>query len=695
MAQGREEDMLDISETIEKRKYGDRRQYRDAMRSLCEAAEGVPEKAGADSVLEQADVMSRRIHLTGRWWKNDAMPLLCQKKGEGKHYYLVPGRFGGLFYQEPGSGRRIRVTAAGAQQFETEAVCFSPAFPEEALTPMGLVRFLAGSLPASDYIFLAGISLLASLLGMVFPLVNRYVFQFVIPSGEKTDIPFVFSLLFGVVLSSALFSLLRSVWAARIGDKVRNLAETGLWNRILNLPVKFFQGKDSGDLAGRALALGEVCDALMLSVVPALLTLLASFVYLGQIGSLSVRLLFPSVLILLSLFALSFATSLLMVRMNKRQNVISMALSGFSYQLFQSVGTLKANGAEVRAFSRWAEHYSGKIRVVPHFLVKFADAFQTLILLLGTVMIYRAADRNGLSPSAFISFQVAFAFLTGAMEKVSGIAVLTAYIRPAMQMFLPFFQEKPERRRGRKYVGSLAGGIEISRLSFCYDEEMGDVLHDVSLSIKPGEYVAVVGPSGCGKSTLLRILLGFERPDRGAVYYDGMDMEELDIQSVRRRIGTVLQEGSLFAGDIFSNITLCAPEMSMEEAWEIAGQAGCAGDIEDMPMGMFTMVSDGAGGISGGQKQRLLIARALAMKPDIFLFDEATSALDNVTQKIVMETLAGKNVTRIVIAHRLSTIMDCDRIICLDRGRVSEQGTYAELMEQRGKFYDLAKYQLL
>lgn len=686
---------MDISETIEKRKHSDRRQYREAMRSLCEAAEGIPEKDRADSLLEQAGAMSRKIHLTGKWWKNDAMPLLCQGKEGDREYVLMPGRLGGLFYVDPESSRKIRVTAAVAQQFETEAVCFCPPFHEDALTPMGLVRFLAGSLPVSDYIFLAGTSLAVALLGMVFPLVNQYVFQFVIPSGEKTDIPFVFSLLFGVVLSSALFSLLRSVWVTRIGDKVRNLAEIGLWNRILNLPVKFFQGKDSGDLAGRAMALGDVCDAVMMSVMPALLTLLASFVYLGQIGSLSASLLFPSVLILLCLSFFSFVTSFLMVRMNKRQNVISMALSGFSYQLFQSVGTLKANGAEVRAFSRWAKHYSGKIRVVPHFLVKFADAFQTLIMLLGMVLIYRTADRNGLSPSAFISFQVAFAFLTGAMEKVSGIAVLAAYIKPAMQMFLPFFQEKPEKMKGRKRVSALEGRIEASRISFCYDEEMGDVLHDLSLSIEPGEYVAVVGPSGCGKSTLFRILLGFERPDRGAVYYDGMDMEELDIQSVRRHIGTVLQEGSLFAGDIFSNITLCAPEMTMEEAWEAAGQAGCAGDIEDMPMGMFTMVSDGTGGISGGQKQRLLIARALAMKPDIFLFDEATSALDNVTQKTVMETLAGKNVTRIVIAHRLSTIMDCDRIICLDKGQVAEQGTYDELMEQQGKFYDLAKYQLL
>ncbi len=686
---------MDISEKIKQRKHSDRTQYIASLRSLCDAAIGIPDQEGMESLLDSAGAMGRPVQLTGRWWKNDAMPLWCREKDGGKQRVLAPGKFGGLFFRDEESGRRIRVRAAAAEKFEPEAVCFSPTFPETAMTPFGLARFLMKALPAADYVFLAGTSLLVALLGMIIPAVNEYVFQFVIPSGEKTDIPFVFTLLFGVVLSSALFSLLRAVWAARVGDKVRNLAEIGLWNRILNLPVKFFQGKDSGDLAERAMALGEVCDAVTMSIVPTFLTLLTSFVYLGQIGGFSARLLIPVAGILLCMFGFSFAAGFLMVQSNRRQNAVSMLLSGFSYQLFQSVGTIKANGAEVRAYSKWAGHYSGRLRILPHFLVKFADAIQTTILFLGTILIYQVVWKSDVSPSAFISFQVAFAFLTAAVEKVSGVVSLAAYVKSAMHMFMPFFEEKPEKLTERKRVESLSGKVEISHLYFRYNEASGDILHDFSFSVKPGEYVAVVGPSGCGKSTLIRLLLGFERPDRGAVYYDGMDLEELDCQSVRRRIGTVLQDGSLFAGDIYSNITLCAPQMPVEEAWEVAEEAGCAKDIEDMPMGMFTMVSDGSGGISGGQKQRILIARALAMKPDILLFDEATSALDNVTQRTVMETLAKKKVTRIVIAHRLSTIMDCDRIICLDGGRVAEEGTYGELMERKGKFYDLAKFQLL
>ncbi len=686
---------MDISEKIEKRKQSDRAKYTASLRGLCDAVSGLSDGESAESLLESAGAMSRPIKLTGKWWKNDAMPLYCLEKDGGPARVLSPGKLGGLFYRDEKTGQRIRVTASEAERFEPDALSFCPPFPETAMTPMGLARFLMRALPASDYMFLVGSTILVALLGLVLPAVNEYVFQFVIPSGEKTDIPFVFTLLFGVVLSSALFSLLRAVWAARVGDKVRNLAEIGLWNRILNLPVKFFQGKDSGDLAERAMALGAVCDAVTTTIVPTFLTLVTSFVYLGQIGGFSSSLLVPVTVILLAMFGFSFAAGFFTVRTNRRQNAISMALSGFSYQLFQAVGTIKANGAEVRAYAKWAERYSGKMRIIPHFLEKFADSIQTLVFLLGTILIYRAVWNSGVEPSVFISFQVAFSFLTAAVEKVSGVVSVAAYVKPAMQMFLPFFEESPEKVTGRRRVASLEGRIEVSHLFFRYSEESGDIMKDLSFVVNPGEYVAIVGPSGCGKSTLIRLLLGFERPDRGAVYYDGMDMADLDVQSVRRRIGTVLQDGSLFAGDIYSNITLCAPEMSMDEAWEIAEQAGCAADIEDMPMGMFTMVSDGAGGISGGQKQRILIARALAMKPDILLFDEATSALDNVTQRTVMETLAEKSVTRIVIAHRLSTIMDCDRILCLDGGRVAEEGTYEELMERRGIFYDLAKYQLL
>ena len=191
----------------------------------------------------------------------------------------------------------------------------------------------------------------------------------------------------------------------------------------------------------------------------------------------------------------------------------------------------------------------------------------------------------------------------------------------------------------------------------------------------------------------MRLLLGFEKADRGAIYYDNKDINSLDLKSLRRKIGSVMQNGKLLQGDIYSNITISAPWLSMDDAWEAADKAGIGEDIRRMPMGMFTMISEGSGGISGGQRQRLMIARAIAPKPKILMFDEATSALDNITQKQVCEALDTMKCTRIVIAHRLSTIKQCDRIIVLDGGHIVEDGTYEELINNKGFFYELVERQ--
>ena len=253
----------------------------------------------------------------------------------------------------------------------------------------------------------------------------------------------------------------------------------------------------------------------------------------------------------------------------------------------------------------------------------------------------------------------------------------------------------PEVSEGKLVVERLSGGIELNNVSFRYNENMPNVVDDLSLKIRPGQYVAIVGSTGCGKSTLMRIMLGFEKPQKGAVYYDGKDLNSMDLKSLRRKIGVVMQNGKLFQGDIYSNIVISAPQLTMDDAWAAAEQSGIADDIRRMPMGMHTIISEGSGGISGGQRQRLMIARAIAPKPRILMFDEATSALDNITQKIVSESLDKLKCTRIVIAHRLSTIRDCDRIIYLEKGKILEDGTYDELIALNGKFAELVERQRL
>jgi ABC-type bacteriocin/lantibiotic exporter with double-glycine peptidase domain len=262
-------------------------------------------------------------------------------------------------------------------------------------------------------------------------------------------------------------------------------------------------------------------------------------------------------------------------------------------------------------------------------------------------------------------------------------------------MIEPILKAVPEVSEEKRVIQKLSGGIELNNITFRYTPDMPLVLDGISFKIRPGQYVAIVGKTGCGKSTLMRILLGLETPDKGAVYYDGNDMSKIDLKSLRRKIGVVMQNGKLFTGDIYSNIVISAPQLSMDDAWEAAELAGIADDIREMPMGMFTMISEGSGGISGGQRQRLMIARAIAPKPKILMFDEATSALDNITQKKVSQALDSLKCTRIVIAHRLSTIMQCDRIIVLDKGKIVEDGSYEQLIANQGFFADLVERQRL
>ena len=236
----------------------------------------------------------------------------------------------------------------------------------------------------------------------------------------------------------------------------------------------------------------------------------------------------------------------------------------------------------------------------------------------------------------------------------------------------------------------------MNGVSFRYSEDMPWVLDNVSFCIRPGEYVAIVGRSGCGKSTLMRLLLGFEKPNAGNIMYGEYDLSCVNLRSIRQKgISMVMQDAKLLKGDIFENITLANPNATLEDAWEAAEIAGVAKDIREMPMGMNTLVSEGGGGVSGGQRQRLIIARAVCSGRRIMILDEATSALDNITQQAVTESLDKLNCTRIAIAHRLSTVQHCDRILVLDKGKICEEGTYEELIEKNGVFAELVKKQRL
>ena len=331
----------------------------------------------------------------------------------------------------------------------------------------------------------------------------------------------------------------------------------------------------------------------------------------------------------------------------------------------------------------------------PPTFLKVNTVISTAITLISTIVMYFMAVSSGVDPSSYYAFSIAFGLVSGSFMSVAGIALSVAQIKPVLEMAEPFLTTEPETSDDKEIITKISGGVEIDHVSFRYTDETPYVLNDISLKVRAGEYIAIVGRTGCGKSTLVRLLLGFEKPEKGAILYDGKNIDRLDLPSLRKKIGTVMQDAGLFQGEIYQNIVITAPELTLEDAWEAAEKAGIADDIRAMPMGMNTLVSEGQGGISGGQKQRLMIARAIAPKPKLLIFDEATSALDNKTQKQVSEALDAMGCTRIVIAHRLSTIRHCDRILVMDGGKIIEDGTYEDLIAKGGYFAELVERQRL
>ena len=467
--------------------------------------------------------------------------------------------------------------------------------------------------------------------------------------------------------------------------------------RILSLPARFFKDYGSGDLASRATMLGSFCELVFHNLFSVGMTSLASLAYLSVIFDLTPSLAVPALVFLCIKAAVFMATAYVQMGIKHREKRCSTRENGVAYALLSGITKIRLAGAEKRAFVKWANAYGelGAAKYNPSWFIQVNNAILLAVSLAASGVYMTIAVRSGISASHFLAFMAADGVLSGAFASLSSVGDALAELAPIMEMIRPILQTAPEASENRELVGRLSGRIELSNVSFCYRERSGFHINELNLKIDPGEYVAIVGRSGSGKSTLIRLLLGFEAPQMGAIYYDGKDINNLELRSLRRHIGVVTQDGGLFEGSIFENIAISNPDMGLEEAWEAAELAGIADDIRQMPMGMNTVLSEGRGGISGGHKQRIMIARAVASRPKILMFDEATSALDNLTQKMVADALDHLNCTRIVIAHRLSTIRHCDRILVMEEGHLIEEGSYEELIAADGVFAGLIARQQL
>ena len=684
----------------------DRRAAKTAIDDILKYC-GVKSREGPDSItdvneqleyiLRPYGIMRRTVRLEDGWYRDAIGVMLGSFRESGKAVALIPGGLSGYTYYDPETGRRKRIGRKEQHLFGEEAVVFYKPFPLKKLSLSALTGYIVRTLSASDYIMIALATLALSLLGMLSPVISKLLFAQVLPSGSVRLLMAMAVFSVCVSVSMLLVSAVRDMLLARIETKLSISVDAAAMMRIMSLPADFFRSYSAGELANRVSQIGVLCRMLVSTVLSTGFTTLFSLIYISQIFAYAPALVTPALVVILATVVLSLLSSLIQMKVSARQMELSGKESGMTYALISGIQKIKLAGAEKRAFARWGDLYAESARLAydPPVFLKLNSVISLAISLTGTIVMYYMAVRSGVSVADYYAFSTAYGMVSGAFMSLAGIALSAAQIRPILAMVKPFFDEVPEISDGKQVLTRLSGGIELSHVSFRYSDDMPLVIDDLSLKIRPGQYVAIVGKTGCGKSTLLRLLLGFEKPQKGAVYYDGRDLEKIDLRSLRRRIGVVTQNGKLFQGDIYSNIVISAPWLTQQDAWEAAELAGIAEDIRKMPMGMNTVISEGSGGISGGQKQRLMIARAVAPKPRVLMFDEATSALDNVTQKKVSDALEQLKCTRIVIAHRLSTIRQCDRIIVLDNGKIAEDGTYDELIAADGAFAELVARQRL
>ena len=649
-----------------------------------------------DWMCRPTGTMHRRVTLE-KGWQKDAFGAMLGHLDTGEPVALLPKGLHGYCYVEPGTGRKVPVTREVAERLDDEAILFYMPLPAKPLAVPDLIAFIFRVFDRSDYLLVIAASLAVTVIGLIPAWANKVAYGTVVPSGQSSLIAPVGALLLGMTISTALIGACRTLVMARVSTKLDVVTEAATFSRMLALPPSFFKQYSSGNLASRVQNVTTLAQMLTSVLLGSGLTGVLSLVYVLQIGAYAPALAVPALVIVLLQAALTIVVTFLTNRFEQEAMEASVQLSGTVTALLNGVQKIKLAGAENRAFAKWAHGYAKYAR--PSYnrppLLRALPALVALVGLLGNIAIYYLAGSTSVSMSDYMAFSVAFGQVTGAIMAITGLAGQIVKISPMLEMVAPILEATPETAEDKPSVEKLTGGIEVSNVSFRYDDKSPYIVRDLSFKVRPGEYVALVGKSGCGKSTIMRLMLGFEKPERGTVFFGPYDVSKVDLRSLRRHIGVVTQDGKLFLGDLFSNITISTPTATLDDAWEAAEVAGIADDIRRMPMGMQTIVSEGGGGISGGQRQRIMIARAVCGKRRILMLDEATSALDNVTQKHVADSLEKLRCTRIVVAHRLSTVRHCDRILVVDHGGIAEEGTYEELIAKGGIFAELVERQRL
>ncbi|MEU2914436.1 NHLP bacteriocin export ABC transporter permease/ATPase subunit [Streptomyces massasporeus] len=649
-----------------------------------------------EQVALASRVRTRAVRLDGRWWRDNVGPLVGQRALSGAPVALL-WRRGGYVAVHPSTGRETPVEKANAEEFEPRAVMFYRPLPERGLSPLRLLRFcMQGMRGDLTGLLLSGLVTVA--IGALVPIATGKVLGEFVP---KAQTGLIVQVCLAVMLSSvvaAAFMLLQNLTILRLEGRIEATLQPAVWDRLLRLPTKFFTERSTGELASAAMGISSI-RRLLAGVGPTVAqSVTVGAMNLGLLFWFSVPMAMAAIGMLVVIAAVFLGLGLWQVRWQRRLVVLSNKLNNQAFQTLRGLPKLRVAAAENYAYAAWASEFARsrelqqKVGRIKNLTAVLGAVYLPLCTLL-MFMLLAGPARGSMSAAAFLTFNTSVTMVLTSVTQLTSSFVSAVAALPLFEEIKPVLDATPEVRTASTRPGPLTGAVEARRVSFRYADDGPLVLDDVSFEVRPGEFVAVVGPSGCGKSTLLRLLIGFDRPVSGSVLYDGQDLAALDQSAVRRQCGVVLQNAQPFTGSILD--VICGTEpYTPEEAMAAAEMAGLAEDIKRMPMGLHTIVA-GSGAVSGGQRQRLMIAQALIRRPRILFFDEATSALDNETQRTVIESTKALNATRIVIAHRLSTVLDADRVVVMEDGKVIQQGPPAQLLaDTGGRLHELVRRQM-
>lgn len=639
----------------------------------------------------------RSVSLSDCWSKPGIDTILAFRKDGGRPVVAVPRRSRGYDVLDPSTGRRQRVSASVADSLRPAGYVFYQPLPTDSMGVLGLLRYgLRGA--RRDLIRTLGLSVVAGLLSLVVPIATGRILGNLVPAGQIGQIALASVLVFGAVFAASGFLLGRSASLLRLQGRMLSRMESCVWDRLLGLPVQFFTRFSVADLNLRITGVeniqyivSSVASQTLLALVTLLFSLLLLFAYSASVASLTMG------LTLLVVVVSSLLTYLQIKRLRAMYDAKGQS-SAVLMQVVQGIDKVRAAAAEGRALAAWSRAFSRQAEALlaSEQLSAIRTAMYAALPVALTLVLFTVVGSNPgiMSTAAFLSFVAALAQITSATAQLDLSLGYVLNIVPLFDRLRPILAEPSEDQAGAVDPGRLKGAAGLHNVTYRYPGMSNPVLQGVDLQVDPGDFVAIVGPSGSGKSTIVRLLLGFDEPETGTITYDGKDLASLDRRSVRSQIGVALQNESVFASDIYRTI---AGDwvLSEEDVWAAAEKVGLADDIRALPMGMRTLLGNNAATFSGGQRQRLVLAAAIARDPRLVVLDEATSALDAVTQAQVMRSLEELQVTRIVVAHRLSTIRNAGRVVVVDQGRIVQQGSYEELAAVPGLFQNMVQRQSL